>query len=260
MMNLSRESEHFLENLRVYLISSGKKEQEVQAITEELEDHLCEAEKNGKNIDDIIGKSPKEYMDQIASEMSFDLKGLIQYIPIIMFGAFAFILTGKAIRGVLEFSLVEVIGYPLICLLYLLATALIFKYVSSRALSKIKEGMIVGITGILPLGLFLLLLYVNDLIHTPTLAFGIAGNIVALICAVVIFISVAVWSKSWTFMIIPLLLFLPEGLLNLTSLPTETKAILSIVISFGLIGIYLFIIWIQNQKKGKKIQDDESCH
>ena len=133
-MNLSRESEHFLENLRVYLISSGKKEQEIQAITEELEDHLCEAEKNGKNIDDIIGKSPKEYMDQIASEMSFDLKGLIQYIPIVMLGAFAFILTVKVIRGALEFSMIEAIGYPFIFLLYLLITALIFKYVPSLIL------------------------------------------------------------------------------------------------------------------------------
>lgn len=83
-MHISMESRDFLENLRVYLISSGKKEIEINEIIEELEDHLYEAEKNGKKIDDIIGKSPKEYMEQVANEISFDLKGVVKFIPIVI--------------------------------------------------------------------------------------------------------------------------------------------------------------------------------
>lgn len=248
-MRISTESRGFLENLRVYLISSGKKEIEINEIIGELEDHLCEAEKNGKNIDDIIGKSPKEYMDQVANEMSFDLKGLVKYIPIIMIGAFAFILTDKAIRGVLEFSIIDLVGYPLIFLLYLFTTAIVFKYVSSRHLSKINEWIVLGITGVVPFLLFMIHIYVNNAIKTPTFEFGMIGNIVAIGCAAIIFIWIAVWSKSLTIIILPILLFLPEGIINLTTLQDQTKAILNATIPFALIGIYIFILWNKERIK-----------
>lgn len=249
-MHISMESRDFLENLRVYLISSGKKEIEINEIIEELEDHLYEAEKNGKNIDDIIGKSPKEYMEQVANEISFDLKGLVKYIPIVMLGAFAFILTGKAIRGSIEFSILDLVGYPLIFLLYLLITASVFKYVSSRQLTKIKERILLGTTSLFPLVLFMVLLYLNSSINTPVVEFGMIGNIVAISCATIIFIWIAVWSKSWVTIIIPILLFLPEGMINLTTLQDKTKAILNAVIPFSLIGIYLFILWNKERIKG----------
>ena len=240
-MHISKESQDFLDNLRVYLISSGKKEVEINEIIEELEDHLCEAEKNGKNIDDIIGKSPKEYMNQVASEMSFDLKGLVKYIPIILIGAIAFIITGKAIRGILEFSIIELVGYPLVFLLSLLTIAIVFRYASSRQLSKMVEWFVCGITGILPVLLFIILIYIKDASNAPSFEFGVIGNIVAISCAIIIFISLSVWSKSSVLIIIPILLFLPEGIINLTTLQEQTKAILNAIIPFALIGIYLLI-------------------
>ena len=240
-MHISKESQDFLDNLRVYLISSGKKEVEINEIIEELEDHLCEAEKNGKNIDDIIGKSPKEYMNQVASEMPLDLKGLVKYVPIIMIGAIAFVLTGKAIRGILEFSIIELVGYPLIFLLSLLTTAIVFRYVSSRQLSKMVEWFVFGITGILPVLLFIILIYIKNASNAPTFEFGVIGNIVAISCAIIIFISLSVWSKSSVLIVIPILLFLPEGIINLTTLQEQTKAILNAIIPFALIGIYLLI-------------------
>ncbi|GIN86768.1 membrane protein [Heyndrickxia sporothermodurans] len=250
-MYISTESRGFLENLRVYLFSSGKNEKEINEIIEELEDHLYEAEKNGKNIEDIIGKSPKEYMEKVANEISFDLKGLTKYIPIVMLGAFTFIITGKAIRGVLEFSIIDLVGYPLIFLLYLLTTAIVFKYVSSRRLSKIKEQIVLGITGIFPVVLFMALLYLKNSINTNTIEFGMIGNIVAIICGTIIFIWIAVWSKSLATIIIPILLFLPEVFINLTALPDKTKTILNATIPFVLIGIYLFILWNRERIKGK---------
>ena len=240
-MHISKEGQDFLDNLRVYLISSGKKEAEINEIIEELEDHLYEAEKNGKNIDDIIGKSPKEYMNQVASEMSLDLKGLVKYVPIIIIGAIAFILTGKAIRGILEFSIIELVGYPLIFLLSLFTTAIVFRYVSSRHLSKITEWFLFGITGVLPVLLFLILIYTNDAINSPSFVFGVIGNIVAIGFAAIIFISLAIWSKSSTLIMIPILLFLPEVVINLTTLQVQTKAILYAIVPFALIGIYLLI-------------------
>ena len=67
-------------------------------------------------------------MDQLTSEMSFDLNGVVKYIPIVIFGAFAFILTGKAICRVIEFPIIDLVDYPLIFSLYLITTAIVFKY------------------------------------------------------------------------------------------------------------------------------------
>lgn len=44
-LEISEKSEEFLENLHVYLISSGKQWDEVEDIVTELEAHLAEAEK-----------------------------------------------------------------------------------------------------------------------------------------------------------------------------------------------------------------------
>ena len=43
-MELSDKSRKFIDDLRLYLFSSGKNDQEIKEITEELEDHLHEAE------------------------------------------------------------------------------------------------------------------------------------------------------------------------------------------------------------------------
>lgn len=68
-INLSQESNRFIEDLRVYLYSSGKKESEIHEIIEELEVHLFEAEANGKSIKQVVGNSPKLYMQSISKEM-----------------------------------------------------------------------------------------------------------------------------------------------------------------------------------------------
>lgn len=44
-MKLSPESRKFIEDLRLYLFSTGKSDQEIEDIVAELEDHLWEAEK-----------------------------------------------------------------------------------------------------------------------------------------------------------------------------------------------------------------------
>ena|SRR5690625_3616153 len=88
---LSEDSKEFLENLRVYLFSSGKNSEEIEEIeeiVEELQVHLSEAEKSGKPMEKIIGNSPKEYMEMISDEMVIDYRSWIKYIFLIIFGSF----------------------------------------------------------------------------------------------------------------------------------------------------------------------------
>ncbi|MGG1574580.1 hypothetical protein [Fictibacillus sp. NRS-1165] len=88
-MELSKQSQEFLQNLRLYLFSSGRKKSEIEEITEELGDHLREAERNGKSITHIIGQSPEQYMESIAKEMKVDYFGWSKVIPVLISGAFA---------------------------------------------------------------------------------------------------------------------------------------------------------------------------
>lgn len=55
---ISKESEQLLIELRLYLISKGKNDKEINEITEELEVHLAETESEGKDVTKIIGESP----------------------------------------------------------------------------------------------------------------------------------------------------------------------------------------------------------
>src|SRR5690625_3376223 len=86
---VSKQSKEFLENLRLYLFSSGKKSRDIEEIVEELEVHLYEAEQKGKPIEKIIGKSPKEYMVMDSDEMSLGCLTLIEYNLIYLLSIYA---------------------------------------------------------------------------------------------------------------------------------------------------------------------------
>jgi len=229
-MRVSSESRAFLESLRVYLFSSGKNEKEIEEIVSELEDHLYEAEQNGKNVQDIIGKTPKAYMAQIAKEMPIDLKGLLKYIPIIMIGAIAYIVMGDAVRGELEYSLFKMIGSLFIILFSLFLTSVLFKYVAGNKNSKIKEWFIFGMVGSTPVALFIALLFLDKHYDTSTITFGAIGYVTAIVFSVLVFIGIAIWSKTWISIILPIILFLPQFIINKSSLEGSTKVILSLVV------------------------------
>lgn len=245
---LTAESQDFLDNLRLYLFSSGKKDEEVKEIVEELEDHLIEAEKRGKSVSHIIGHSPKAYMEQLSNEMSFDFKWL-SYLPIIVLGVFAYILLGDIIREGVQFTLLQVIGYPAVCIILVLFYLKMFKFLASTKLSKTKTIITTIILGSLPILFFLGLLFANDAYKTPVvIKLGATGNIIAALLAIAIFIGIALWSKTWFTIVIPTILFLPEFLISLTSFEKETKAILTISVLF----VTLIVYNVYTFKKAKK--------
>ncbi|MFS0861167.1 HAAS domain-containing protein [Fredinandcohnia sp. 179-A 10B2 NHS] len=249
-MTLSKESQEFLKNVRVYLVSSGKNEQEIEDMIEELEDHLNEAEKNGKSVDDIIGMSPREYMNSLSEEMSFDLLGVLKYMGLISLGVIAYIIMGDAIKGELEYSVLELIGYPLIYILFLFLTASSFKYVSSTDISKAKEWTLFFILGLTPITLFIALIFLNRLVDTPTIVFNSLGRTIAITISIFIFVGISIWSKTWISIILPIVLIVQEILFNMTNLQEETKLILTSLTLSICMGIYL-LLFIRKEKKNQ---------
>lgn len=241
-LQLSKKSQDFLENLSVYLFSSGKRTDEIEDIVSELEVHLFEAEKEGKPIEKIIGKSPKEYMKMVSDEMEIDYRTWFKYICFIIFGSFSFSIFIDLWEGNLSYSILEIIGHIVIGAIFITSVFTGFKFISTTNRSLKIQGLILGCIVILPMALFFGLIYLNRAIDTPVIHFGNKGSLVIGMIAAIILIGVSIWAKSWTLIVIMAFLVLPDYLLNLTSMQEETQLILGIIITYGGIGSYLWIL------------------
>ncbi len=248
-LQLSKKSQNFLENLRVYLISSGKQWEEIEGIVNELEIHLSEAERNGKSIEKIIGQSPKEYMELVSAEMTIDYQTWFKNICLIIFGSFSFKIFSDLVAGNLSYTLLEIAGYIIITVTFITVVFKGFKYLSTINQSNFKRGLLIFAMGLLPVVLFIGLTFLNQVIQTPTIHFGTIGSLVVGGITLLFVISMSIRAKTWILIIITALLTLPDYFLNLTSLQLESQLILSSMIIFAGIAIYLLIL--SKLEKGK---------
>lgn len=248
-LKISKKSEEFLENLRLYLFSSGKNSNEIEDIVNELEIHLSEAEKNGKPTEKIIGKSPKEYMEMVSNEMVMDYRTWFKYICIIIFISFSFTILPDLLEGNLSYSILEIFGHIVIGAIFIVSVFTVFKYISTTNQSIKIQGLILAGIAIIPIALFVGLIYLNRTIETPVIHFGNMSSMIIGVITVLFIIGVSIWAKSWTLIIIIALLTLPDYLLSLSALQYETQLILSTIITFGGIAIYL---WISSKLENRK--------
>ncbi|OGX79317.1 hypothetical protein A6395_07300 [Exiguobacterium sp. SH31] len=248
-VELSKKSRDFLDDLAVYLMSSGKSEREVKDVTEELKDHLEEAERAGKDVTDVVGQSPEGYMRQLGSEMAFDVKGVVKVVSMIIPSVFAYIIIGNFIQGEMTFSTVQLIGFPLVAVILLLAVTQVFRKMSTdSSRGKMKTGLTYAALGALPMTLFLGLMTFDLLVETPKITFGTVGQFVLFGLAVLTLVIVSVWTKTWINLIIPLLLFVPQYVFAQTNLPLEQQLIFSMIVLFVGMGIVMFVWWKKNEK------------
>ncbi|WP_371925987.1 HAAS domain-containing protein [Halobacillus sp. A5] len=238
---LSSKSQKFLEDLRVYLFSSGKNSEEIDEITEELEVHLSEAEKNGKPIEKIVGKSPKEYMKMISNEMVNDYRTWFTYICLIVFGSFAITIFPDLMGGSLSYSVLEIIGHLVIAALFIASVFTGFKYLAAHRTSFKKQVVLLGGIATLPIVLFVGLIYLNQVIDTPALHFGQTGSLIIGILASLIIIGVSIWAQSWVLVMIVALVTLPDFLLSRTSLSEDTQFMIQPLIIIAGFAVYLWL-------------------
>lgn len=248
-LKLSIDSQDFLENLRVYLFSTGKNPDKIDEILEELKVHLLEAEKNGKPIDKIIGKSPKEYMKMISQEMDMDYRTWMKYTVLIILGSFSFTIFADLLEGNLAYSVLEIIGQLVIGGIFLTSILLGFKYISSSGLSIRKQVLVLFPIVLIPLLLHIGLIFINRYVDTPIIQFHTTGSwAIGGITALIVF-GISLWAKTLALIIIVALLTLPDYLLGLSSLNPETQLMISPWIMFGGIAVYLFVLNKTEKKK-----------
>ncbi|EOO18832.1 MULTISPECIES: DUF1129 domain-containing protein [Bacillus cereus group] len=170
-MQVSKEGEKFLIDTKVYLITKGIKEEDVDAFLEDAELHLIEGEKKGKTVSDIFGDSPKEYAKELANEMEKDKGGSIKTILGMIIGIGGYwLLTNILFESPNhEFTLtnVQLIGYPIVLMITIVCIIFAFKMSSFK--SKIKEFSIIYVAALLPILLLVLLMFMNKWYGTPVL-------------------------------------------------------------------------------------------
>ncbi|WP_303984839.1 DUF1129 family protein [Niallia circulans] len=248
-MKLSKEAETFVENLYLYLLTTGKKEKEIKEIVEELTDHLQEAEANGKNISEITGDSPKAYMESLAKEMQTDLIEWGKLLPHVFISLIAYTLIGKVILGENQISLLVGLGSLLISVFMLGMYVVIFRFISSRNVSNKKAFAIIFPLQLLIIGMFIVLMFYGNDYGPVYMIDTITKQLLFFLIPFVYLCWFAWWSKSWV-VFFPVILYLPNLLVKPLPMSEEMKTITSSIIFFVfLFGYFIWIIW-----QGKKAQ------
>ncbi|GGB42634.1 hypothetical protein F3157_02210 [Virgibacillus dakarensis] len=123
-----------------------------------------------------------------------------------------------------------------------------FKYIAANQLSKLKEFAILYILGLMPISLFIGLIFLDRYYHTLTIQFSTFSTTLVASLAILTLIGISVWSKTWVAIILPIIMYLPGVLLGFTTLQETTKLWvdwLAIVIGAG------GYVWISFKKANK---------
>ncbi|WP_396122149.1 HAAS domain-containing protein [Caldibacillus thermoamylovorans] len=137
----------------------------------------------------------------------------------------------------------ELFDYPLFTACFLLLFMKSMGYLASHRLSKYGEWFVLSLLSIVPIGGFILLIWLNNRFGITVVQFGTIGNIILFCLAAFIFIGCSIWSKSLVLIIIPTLLYVPKYVLTYTQLSKDLQMILSYFISILGIAFYLFLLY-----------------
>ncbi|CAM3917221.1 DUF1129 domain-containing protein [Bacillus paramycoides] len=170
-MQVSKEGEKFLIDTKVYLITKGIKEEDVDAFLEDAELHLIEGEKEGKTVSDIFGDSPKAYAEELAKEMEKDKSGSIKSILAMIMGVGGYWLLTHILfnNPNQQFTLtnVQLIGYPIVLMITIVGTIVAFRMSSFK--SKLVEFGIIYMIVMVPILLLVLLMFIDKWYGTSVL-------------------------------------------------------------------------------------------
>ncbi|WP_414052394.1 hypothetical protein [Macrococcus animalis] len=209
-MMLSNEAEHFLLQLRLELASKGKKDEDIDAIEEELRDHLYEAELRGESVESVTGGSVKEYIKSISSELPFD-KGIFSFLFLMLISILALIAIPRLISGDLDLSVYRVIFYAVVILVLAplelwILKSIVMKHGDSK--TTYIYGFIISILmiTIFTIGELLMLKYPSESLASIDDNYSlIIGLLLSLI-----YLVICILTKSWFFIAVLFYIILPE--------------------------------------------------
>lgn len=200
MTMLSKEAEQFIIELRMYLLSKGKNEMEMDEIIVELEDHLVQAEAEGKNVKDITGDSPREYMKSIGEELGFDARQFIILAPMSVLLILAFLMFTPALWGDFTLSKIGLWGMGTATVLSFALYGFLFVKVLPRFFHSKVFYIIAGLAYLIVFGIFIIVEFLDKnpfFIATP-----MQNNLIVIGC-IIVFTIWAFYAKTWITILVP---------------------------------------------------------
>ncbi|CAM3278590.1 DUF1129 domain-containing protein [Filibacter tadaridae] len=244
-MKLSKRSDEFVKNVRLYLMTSGKNEDEIEEVVEELVDHLVELERRGKSVDSITDGSPAAYMESLEKEMTSDYGSWLKYIPIFSLLVIAYTVIGSALKGTFELNSIQLIGVPLIILLAVFVYWLLFRQMAKKEWGNTKSFFGAFMAVITVNLLFVAIILASSYLVEPFYVASPAVNKVIVGICILAFIVGAIVLKQWFVAILPVFLYGPDVVFNYTALSETAKligsSILSMVLILAMLVVYMFI-------------------
>lgn len=199
----------------------------------------------------MIDCTPEQYMNSLKKEMDTDYKNLIKNVTTIIAGVIAYLIMGAAIKGEFSLNIVQVIGFPLTIIAGLLIYVFFLQQAGKKQFST-KKLFVMGMLATTSVNtLFILVLLGSTLIVEPFyIGTTLVNWIVVGVCASILII-LAIWSKTWFSILIPVLLFIPDMLFRFSNLSDTTIFIIGLA-SFVLIFIFMIINLLIMDKRKKR--------
>lgn len=252
MHPLSTESTRFLDDLKIYLLASGKNEQATQDIVSELEDHLRDAETDGKSVKSITGDSPAAYIQSISNELAFDWKGLLQIFGLVLVGGSSFSFFQQLFNGSVSYSAILLLSFASAVALLIVCLALILRYLSTHSVSPVRQKVLSGLFG----GLFsvsiLVTVFADRFIDSPTVTFSLPVSYAIGLLYLVVIVWLSVWSGTWVIAIGLAAYFLPQFVLHQTGVNGLIVILSSYLISMISMNLYFFLPMLLTKRQMQK--------
>ncbi|UJW56119.1 DUF1129 family protein [Bacillus sp. A116_S68] len=252
---LTNESKNFLAKLRTDLVVSGKKEEDINSILDELETHLIEAENEGKTLKDVIGDQPHPIIKEIKSQVKTAKKEVLINISLSFALIINFLVFFSALRGSFELSLLNISIMAVIGILtFFVYTLCMYKASHLLIIKKSKYFVVYSISLLIMMIITVTsLFFLANTISTPIYQASSVQNVFIIIATLVVFVFINLYFKSKTlFVILFLISIAPVLVLYAPKLrePIDAHPILILIpLGIGCLALFSFIIWCAVDKR-----------
>ncbi|MBU8697400.1 HAAS domain-containing protein [Bacillus pumilus] len=238
---VSKETRHVLLELKLYLISKGKNQDEIDELMDELTTHAVEAEKDGKTGEALFGGDPRGYADELAKEMSGNHKDWVPFVSAFLIGSLFYMILSDAISQSLSYSWYALIGYPLVLVANVIMIIVMFR--ASAFQTGGRAFLYFWILGIFQLTSMVTIKLLDQKLGTPLLVLTSGqrwGVILFMLLCIIIFNAIM---KANLISLIPIIFFGPQLIFEWIGWTSQgvllLQSLLSIVIIIGLVLIVL---------------------
>ncbi|WLP60898.1 HAAS domain-containing protein [Bacillus pumilus] len=238
---VSKETRHVLLELKLYLISKGKNQDEIDELMDELTTHAVEAEKDGKTGEALFGGDPRGYTDELAKELSGNHKDWIPFVSAFLIGSLFYMILSDAISQSLSYSWYALIGYPLVLVVNVIMIIVMFR--ASSFQTGGRAFLYFWILGIFQLTSMVTIKLLDQKLGTPLLVLTSGqrwGVILLMLLCIIVFNAIM---KANLISLIPIIFFGPQLIFEWIGWTSPSvlllQSLLSIVILIGLVLIVL---------------------